>query len=527
VLQSAEGWIADFHVDGLRLDAIHAVYDTSARPVLREIASRVHARDHRAVVIAESGMNDPAVTRPVSEGGLGHDAAWADDLHHAIRTLLTGDREGYYEEFGDVADLVKCLRRPFLHDGTYSSFRRKRFGAPAGDRPPEQFVVFTQNHDQVGNRAFGDRLPVEVRPLAALVTLLSPFTPMLFQGEEHGETAPFQFFTDHIDEEIAVATREGRRREFAAFAGEEVPDPQDPATFERSKLTRTGEPAGMRELYRDLTPPAGACRRATPTTSPPTRPRAPCASAAGRSSWCATSGTRPCAPPASSWSARATCGARTTASSSARAPESSCSDRLARVAVPSRSDVGRTRHQLLAVLRVRRGRRAVPLRRGRRRDPHPRARAHGVQLALLRPGDPARAPLRLARAWPVRPRARPPLRSVQAADRPLRQGDRGPGALGGRRAGSPVLGRHRPALRLGRRRAAARPVRPDGDLRDARQGLHDAPSRRCARHLRGTYAGLASRARRSPYLQALGVTAVELLPDPPHRRRGPSCTTGG
>jgi maltooligosyltrehalose trehalohydrolase len=169
--------------------------------------------------------------------------------------LLTGDRAGYYAEFGTVADLAKAFHRPHVHDGTWSEFRRRRFGAPAEDLPPEAFVVFDANHDQVGNRAFGDRLPVEARPLAAFCTLLSPFVPMLFQGEEHGERAPFQFFTDHIDEEIAVATREGRRREFAAFAefeGEEVPDPQDPATFERSKLTRQGDPPGLHDLYARL-----------------------------------------------------------------------------------------------------------------------------------------------------------------------------------------------------------------------------------------------------------------------------------
>lgn len=254
VLQSAEGWIADFHLDGLRLDAIHAIYDGSARPILREIAARVHARDHRALVIAESGRNDPVVTRPPERGGLGHDAAWADDFHHALRTLLTGEREGYYAEFGAVADLVKCYHRPFLHDGTWSSFRQQRFGAPAFDRPPTEFVVFSANHDQVGNRALGDRLPAELRPLAAFATLLAPFVPMLWQGDEHGEPAPFQFFCDHIDPDIAEATRDGRRREFAsfaAFAGEEVPDPQDPATFQRSKLTRRQDPALLR-LHRDL-----------------------------------------------------------------------------------------------------------------------------------------------------------------------------------------------------------------------------------------------------------------------------------
>jgi maltooligosyltrehalose trehalohydrolase len=264
VLQSAEGWIRDFHVDGLRLDAIHAIFDSNAKHVLQQLAERVHARDHRALVISESGLNDPKVMRPPSAGGYGHDAAWADDFHHALRVLLTGDNAGYYEEFGRVEQLAKCYRRPFVHDGDYSRFRRRRFGAPANDRPVQQFVVFDQNHDQVGNRAFGDRLPDEARPLAAFCTLLSPFVPMLFMGEEYGEPAPFQFFTDHIDEEIAVATREGRRDEFSAFAefsAEEVPDPQDPATFERSKLTRHSDPAiaalyaGLLEARRAL--PAG------------------------------------------------------------------------------------------------------------------------------------------------------------------------------------------------------------------------------------------------------------------------------
>ncbi|MDX6718149.1 MAG: maltooligosyltrehalose trehalohydrolase [Solirubrobacteraceae bacterium] len=254
VLQSATGWVRDFHVDGLRLDAIHAIYDMSANPLLAELADRVHAARPGALVIAESGLNDPKVIRPRDRGGFGHDAQWADDFHHALRVLLTGDTEGYYAEFGSVADLAKAYKRPFVHDGEFSSFRRRRFGAPADDRPREQFVVFDQDHDQVGNRALGDRLPDDVRALAAFCTLLSPFVPMLFMGEEYGERAPFQFFCDHIDEEIATATREGRRREFAAFAqfsGEEVPDPQDPATFERSKLTREHDPA-IADLYAEL-----------------------------------------------------------------------------------------------------------------------------------------------------------------------------------------------------------------------------------------------------------------------------------
>ncbi len=254
VLQSAAGWVREFHLDGLRLDAIHAIHDGSAHHVLRELADRVHAIDRRALVIAESGLNDPKVIRPAGRGGYGHDAAWADDFHHALRALLTGERSGWYEEFGRVAQLAKAFHRPYVHDGGYSTFRRRRFGARADDRRPEQFVVFSQNHDQVGNRAFGDRLAPKVRPLAAFCTLLAPFTPMLFMGEEHGEPAPFQFFSDHIDKRMADATREGRRAEFAAFAefaGEEVPDPQDPATFERSKLTRRGS-RRLRELYAAL-----------------------------------------------------------------------------------------------------------------------------------------------------------------------------------------------------------------------------------------------------------------------------------
>jgi maltooligosyltrehalose trehalohydrolase len=253
VCQSAVGWVRDFGIDGLRLDALHAIFDSRPEHIVAEVARRVHEAKPRAFVIAESGMNDPKVMRSPEVGGWGCDAAWADDFHHALRVLLTGDREGYYEEFGQVAQLAKAFHRPHVHDGTWSSFRKRRFGAPADDVPPERFVVFSQNHDQVGNRAYGDRLPEHARPLAAFCTLLAPFTPMLFMGEEYGERAPFQFFSDHIDEKIATATREGRRREFAAFAqfGEEIPDPQDPETFERSKLTGEGD-AAIAALYQAL-----------------------------------------------------------------------------------------------------------------------------------------------------------------------------------------------------------------------------------------------------------------------------------
>jgi maltooligosyltrehalose trehalohydrolase len=217
------------------------------------VARRVHSNDPGAFVIAESGMNDPKVMRDRERGGFGCDAAWADDFHHALRTLLTEDRDGYYADFGSVAQLAKALHRPHVDDGGYSAFRRKRFGAPAGDVPPPRFVVFNQDHDQVGNRAYGDRMPASARPLAAFCTLLAPFTPMLFMGEEYGELAPFQFFSNHIDPEIAEATRTGRREEFRSFAafGGEIPDPEDPATFQRSKLTRRGDP-GLARLYREL-----------------------------------------------------------------------------------------------------------------------------------------------------------------------------------------------------------------------------------------------------------------------------------
>jgi maltooligosyltrehalose trehalohydrolase len=255
VCQSATQWVTDFHVDGLRLDAIHAIVDSSPEHIVAEVSRRVHEARPDALVIAESGLNDPKVMRRAADGGWGCDAAWADDFHHALRVLLTGDTEGWYAEFDSLALLAKAYRRPHVHDGNWSSFRERRFGAKADDLPPDAFVVFSANHDQVGNRPLGDRLPPETRPLAAFCTLLAPFTPMLFQGEEYGERAPFQFFTDHIDAEIATATREGRREEFAAFAafsGREVPDPQDAETFARSKLTRAGEPPRLRELHREL-----------------------------------------------------------------------------------------------------------------------------------------------------------------------------------------------------------------------------------------------------------------------------------
>ncbi len=266
-IQNACMWVRDYHVDGLRLDAIHAIVDTSALHVLAELGRRARAATARDVLlIAESGLNDPRVIRPESLGGYGLDAQWADDFHHALHALLTGERDGYYQDFGTVAQLGKAFRRPFVYDGAYSRYRRRRHGAPAGDRPPEQFLVYAQNHDQVGNRALGDRLEPRAQRLAALCVLFSPYAPVLFMGEEYGERRPFQFFTDHVDPGVAEQTRAGRQREFAAFAGfdGEVPDPEALETFERSRLApELGDPA-TRALYARLL----ALRRTLPEGGP-------------------------------------------------------------------------------------------------------------------------------------------------------------------------------------------------------------------------------------------------------------------
>jgi maltooligosyltrehalose trehalohydrolase len=223
-IQNAELWVRDYAIDGLRLDAVHAVHDDSPTHVLAELADRVRAVNPGALVISEMGMPD---FRPLTDWG--HDAMWLDSLHHALHVALTGERDGYYRGFdGSIASIAAELARP------------------QGSR----IVAAAQNHDQVGNRALGDRLPDAKRRLAAAVVLFSTFTPLLFQGEEYGEQAPFRFFTDHVDPFIADATREGRRREFRGFAGfsGEVPDPQDPESFELSKLS----PREPERLYVDL-----------------------------------------------------------------------------------------------------------------------------------------------------------------------------------------------------------------------------------------------------------------------------------
>jgi len=226
-IQNACMWVRDYHADGLRLDATHAIFDDRPRHVLAELAERVRAERPGALITSEMEVGD---LRPIEAWG--HDAQWADELHHYLHVLLTGERDGYYAEFGSGDGLVEQLRR----------------------RPAERLIVCSQNHDQVGNRALGDRPADSEFRIRALVTLFAPETPLLFMGEEYGERRPFQFFTDHIDPAIAEATRQGRRKEFesfTAFSGEDIPDPQDPDTFERSKLSHQGDPA-LRDLYREV-----------------------------------------------------------------------------------------------------------------------------------------------------------------------------------------------------------------------------------------------------------------------------------
>jgi maltooligosyltrehalose trehalohydrolase len=270
-VQNACMWIGEYHVDGLRLDAVHAIYDTGPRPLLAELTGRARATaGGRTVALhAESDANDPALVRPAEAHGMGFDGVWADDFHHSLHALLTGERTGYYADYGSVGDLARAFTTPFVFSGDYSPFRGKRHGAPVEDPRPGGYVVCAQNHDQVGNRALGDRLPPREARLGALCVLASPWTPLVFMGEEHGERRPFQFFTDHIDPAIADATREGRRREHAHEVDPAlIPDPQDPATLARSVLEpEAGDPA-VRDMFaralaarRDLPPgPATSAR---------------------------------------------------------------------------------------------------------------------------------------------------------------------------------------------------------------------------------------------------------------------------
>jgi len=261
-------WMRDYHVDGLRLDAVHEFMDRSAIHFMEQLSAEVEilssTLERKLVLIAESDLNDPKVVKPREAGGYGMDAQWSDDFHHALFTILNIDVEGkaYYADFGSLEKLAKSLTSMFVYDGVYSRYRRHTHGRPVYGLSAHHFVGFIQNHDQVGNRATGDRLEhiigIPRAKVAAGIVLMSPMIPLLFQGEEFAASTPFQYFADHDDPAMATAVREGRKREFAAFGwkADEIPDPDKAETFERSKLKwneiHEGEHGEMLEWFRRL-----------------------------------------------------------------------------------------------------------------------------------------------------------------------------------------------------------------------------------------------------------------------------------
>ena len=264
-IESALTWVSEFHIDALRLDALHAIVDQSPQPFVAELAETVHrARErwHRKIyLMAEGDLNDVRLIRSPELGGYGLDAHWNDDFHHALHTLLTGEQTGYYADFGRLEQLAKAWREGFIYSGEYSPYRRRRHGSGSRDVAAERWVVFSQNHDQIGNRLGGERLSQLVSfaalKLAAGTVLLSPFLPLLFMGEEYGEVAPFWYFVSHSDPELIEAVRRGRKKEFAAFDWPgEPPDPMAEATFIRAgldhQLRRDGPHQVLWEFYREV-----------------------------------------------------------------------------------------------------------------------------------------------------------------------------------------------------------------------------------------------------------------------------------
>lgn len=263
--QNALMWVDEFRIDALRLDAIHAILDRNAMPFLEELATAIHDYAetwHRVVyVIAETNRNDPRTVAPPDYGGLGHDAMWVDDLHHAIHAKLTGEQQGYYADYGTTGDIVRSLESGFALQGDFSRYRGRRHGRDPGELEPHRVVVCIQNHDQIGNRQDGDRLTelagLRKHRLAVTAVILSPFTPLLFMGEEYGDPAPFPYFIAHGDPELVDAVRRGRRRQFSSFEWPgDPPDPADPETYRSAVLDwslRNEHPHdGMLRLYKDL-----------------------------------------------------------------------------------------------------------------------------------------------------------------------------------------------------------------------------------------------------------------------------------
>jgi maltooligosyltrehalose trehalohydrolase len=264
-IDNALYWVTEYHIDGLRLDAIHGIFDDSPTHIVQDLAEAVHAQakalGRTVLVIAESDLNDNRVITDMKDGGWELDAQWSDDFHHALHVLLTGERSGYYQDFDRLSELKTAITDGFVYQGQFSQYRRRPHGTPSRHLPGERFLICSQNHDQVGNRAHGERLSILVSfaalKLAAGLVLCTPNIPLLFMGEEYGETAPFLYFASHTDPVLAQSVREGRRREFAQFVGgEEIPDPQDPQTFVRSRLNHAlrGEApyCALLRFYRDL-----------------------------------------------------------------------------------------------------------------------------------------------------------------------------------------------------------------------------------------------------------------------------------
>ncbi|MGA1839011.1 MAG: malto-oligosyltrehalose trehalohydrolase [bacterium] len=259
MIQNALYWFEYYHIDALRLDAVHGIYDTGAKHILEELAekagefSNTHKREF--YLIAESDLNDVRVIRNRESGGYGIDAQWCDDFHHSVHTILTQEKSGYYMDFGKVENLVKSLQEGFVYSWEYSPYRKRHHGSPSRDLPADRFVTFIQNHDQVGNRMLGERLAqrvsFEALKLAAGVLMVSPYIPLLFMGEEYAEDAPFLYFISHLDDNLIRAVREGRKREFSAFQWKgEPPDPQSHETFLKTKLQWDKQKGGKHKVIR-------------------------------------------------------------------------------------------------------------------------------------------------------------------------------------------------------------------------------------------------------------------------------------
>ena len=256
ITSNALYWVTEYHIDALRLDAIHGIFDFSAQHILRDIGESVHEvatqLGRHIHVIAESDLNDVRVIAPINKGGHGLDAQWSDDFHHSLHCVLTGENKGYYEDFGTLKYLATAIEERFVYSNQYSTHRKRQHGNSAKVGAPTQFVIYSQNHDQVGNRAQGDRLSTllsfNALKVTAATVLLSPNIPLLFMGEEYGETAPFLYFIDHGDPGLIEAVRQGRKADFAAFGWSDVPDPYAQETYDRSHL-QWDKPHSQEQTY--------------------------------------------------------------------------------------------------------------------------------------------------------------------------------------------------------------------------------------------------------------------------------------